>query len=188
MVLPAGFGTLLTTEACLDWWTLIQHYGGPTRILDWTQSPLVALYFAVRQRWDRDGAVWAVHAVKLNERGDDRFGPLPASDAELWRNETPDARVYVHGTNRPTDRMIAQQGAFSVGHDILVDHADSIADLLPEVEGGLMLRRRFVIPGSAKPSFLRQLHHMNVTAAALFPGLDGLGSELEELARLQQHR
>lgn len=51
------------------WLTLMQHYGLPTRLLDWSRSPLVSLYFTVcdKSRWDKDGCVWMLTPGKLNE-------------------------------------------------------------------------------------------------------------------------
>lgn len=51
------------------WWQVMQHYGAPTRLIDWTQSPYVAAYFAVVDHWDRDGVVWGFNpAARLRQR------------------------------------------------------------------------------------------------------------------------
>lgn len=51
-----------------EWLSLMQHYGIPTRLLDVTRSPYVALYFAVRDwRRDSDAAVWGFNPVNLHD-------------------------------------------------------------------------------------------------------------------------
>ena len=53
-----------------SWLTLMQHYGLPTRLLDWSESPLVALYFALSSDRDAktDAAVWVLNPMKLNKK------------------------------------------------------------------------------------------------------------------------
>jgi len=54
--------------AMFDWLCLMQHHNAPTRLLDWTENILLALYFAVRDREaDCDAAVWVLNAGRLNE-------------------------------------------------------------------------------------------------------------------------
>jgi hypothetical protein len=55
-----------TWDDRLRWLLLMQHYGLPTRLLDWTESVLVALYFAVQGSADKAGEVWCIRPDKLN--------------------------------------------------------------------------------------------------------------------------
>lgn len=190
--LPAGAGSLIQTAALSSWWSLMQHYRAPTRLLDWTHSPLVSLYFAVRDHWDSDGAVWCLHRRSLWERSDAVYGADPpelkSDEAKMWWADAPARRVYAFDASRPTDRMVAQQGTFTIAHDVLLDHAVGIADAVPEesIIGSTqsILRRKYVISAAAKRKLLQRLHQMNIGAGALFPGIDGFGSELDELVRL----
>lgn len=52
-----------------NWLTLMQHYGLPTRLLDWSRSPLVALYFAIcdNSQYEKDACIWILTPRKLNE-------------------------------------------------------------------------------------------------------------------------
>jgi hypothetical protein len=45
----------------LGWLSLMQHYGAPTRLLDWSESPFVAAYFAYEQSSNSDGAIYALN-------------------------------------------------------------------------------------------------------------------------------
>jgi hypothetical protein len=48
----------LPLQPIMEWWALMQHYGAPTRMIDFTKSPYIGLYFAVDSNWDRDGALY----------------------------------------------------------------------------------------------------------------------------------
>ena len=56
-------------DALLEWWALMQHYGCPTRLLDWTASPFVATYFAAIDEPESDGTLWAFNREALLQQG-----------------------------------------------------------------------------------------------------------------------
>jgi FRG domain len=183
----------------VNWWTVMQHYSAPTRILDWTHSPLVALYFAVNTKWTTDGAVWIVHIGSLVKYSNQRYGEIKDWELEdegiedqtdtLFRSENPPPRIISFDRTLLTDRMAAQQGTFTICQDLLIDHAHAIAEVLPAPEPkgsgeAPIYRVKVIIPMTLKQEFLKRLHLMNITASALFPGIDGLGREIEELIRI----
>src|SRR5262249_10069100 len=89
--------------------------------------------------------------------------------------------IYFVRRPRETDRMAAQQGFFSVSPQVLADHAELLYSATRDAPEDEPQFFRFIVETDQKLPFLRQLLAMNVTARALFPGIDGLGKTVEEL-------
>lgn len=51
-----------------EWLFLMQHYGVATRLLDWSESPLTSLYFAITEAADKSGALWVLLPTELNKK------------------------------------------------------------------------------------------------------------------------
>ena len=174
----------------LSWWTLMQHHHAPTRLLDWTYSPFVALYFACVQLEQREGAVWMVASRYISEQMVKKF-PDCAGDAtrerqlQCYRSPSgPDFLDFIE-RNTQTAQMVAQQTMHSVSTAPLADHGALVESVLTGKESrqGNPFRK-LIIPERKKVEFLRRLRFMNVTSNALFPGIDGLGRSIAELAVL----
>lgn len=172
-----------------EWWALMQHHGAPTRLLDFTTSMYVAAYFASVDDWDVDGAIWLFHVKTLIDQ-------LLAEASLRARLKTlvlratgrpEDIGVFnVFRPTKPSHRMIVQQGYFLFHESLLTNISDYLDGKLAREHssGGGEVYRKLIVPMELKPLILRHLRAMNITAASLFPGVDGLGIAARELARL----
>jgi hypothetical protein len=167
------------------WLALAQHHGLPTRLLDWTYSPFVALHFATDDAddWNRDGAIWCVDyaaakrllppalARVLADDGADVFTPelLGRAVDRLQDLETRASEPCLVFLEPPSldERIINQYALFS----LLSSAAD---DMHAWLDDHPALGRLVIVDGQAKPEIRDKLDQANVTERVLFPGLDGL--------------
>jgi FRG domain len=165
-----------------DWYFLMQHHGLPTRLLDWTESALVSLYFAVERRTpNAPGAVWILDPWWLNARIAE-IGELvggcyhPSIQRYIWpvwgnRDQLPNMPAAFEPPHN-SKRLAAQRGKFTV-------HGSSRASL--EACESLKPRLvKIVIPASAKDKIRRQLAMAGITEGVIFPDLGGLSREVKE--------
>jgi hypothetical protein len=169
-------------DSTWNWLSLAQHHGLPTRLLDWTYSPYVALHFATAPQREDDGAVWMVDYVSAhelappelreqlqNEGGNVFTTEMLAAAAEDFAQLDALGGDFVVFVEPPSydERIVNQYALFSLMSGA---HAsfDAWLDAHPD------LGRKVVIPGELKWEVRDKLDQANVTERVLFPGLDGL--------------
>ncbi len=172
----------------VDWWALMQHYGAPTRLLDWSKSPYVGMYFAVEKDWDRPGSLWWFSGAAAENLMTRTFGKLYRdirgdNDEPFFGEPLP--MLLTFSLRRTVDRIGNQQSNFTICLDASADHVDILAPLADYGDGPHL--GKLIIPAEAKREFLRELQLMSVTGKSMFPGLDGLGRSIGELTRLSLH-
>jgi len=84
---PAIDPTLASRTQNLDWLFLMQHHGLPTRLLDWSESALVALYFAASHVPDNqvDGTIWWLDPATVNQAELGESKMMGAGGPDIWR-------------------------------------------------------------------------------------------------------
>jgi len=194
---------------------LAQHHGAPTRLLDWTRSLLVAVFFAVCSADDVDGAVWCLNLSafpfppELGRRhpgGGHRlesihqycresvlsfFQPISANVGGTFISPAP---AFVVIEPPAIDARINQQEALlSVhlsfhDHELEWDYTRHLADI--ERYHQITAVTKIVIPNSKKHAIRTQLEtQTRITLYRLFPDLNGLARWLNEgnRARFQRY-
>lgn len=170
-----------------EWLFVMQHHRVPTRLLDWTESPLVGLYFVVTERLRSEGVLWAMQPVELNRFANIRMAnsrDIPAFDEDPFLNSYLPSRLASEEQSRlgtvaflaprNTARSQAQLAIFTITH----------RDLTPieELGDGRHIWR-YIIPSRAKRRIRAELERLHITRLTLFPELESVGIHTKEILK-----
>lgn len=192
----------LPSNDYFHWAEYAQHFGVPTRLLDWTSNPLVALYFACKDRNDTNAVVWVLHVKNYDN--------IPDPQAEMMMNKSRRELVdeALHGNagyeypliytpSYVDKRMSAQSSYFMVWGKQDIPFEKMFTDdkywmEIPEKEPGFrtygdqqvknMLFSIKVFADRKQP-ILHELDSLGINEKTLFPGLDGIGRYIERRYR-----
>ncbi len=178
-----------------EWFFLMQHFGMPTRLLDWTTSAITALAFSVFFRDDlsdsskhygKDIDIWCLAPLKLNElakinetekipniTADDQIQTIYKTDSKV-----PTYPVAIFGPLN-NERIVSQKGVFT-----LYPTSEAVPKLEEDSKADEFLRR-IVIKGQDKINNIKnELSVIGMSETSLFPDLNHLSLELRrELAQ-----
>ncbi|MDX5417889.1 MAG: FRG domain-containing protein [Hymenobacteraceae bacterium] len=177
-------------DSIWNWLAVAQHHGLPTRLLDWTYSPYVALHFATQNlsSYNEDGAIWCVDYVKANEflppklksaireEGSNVFTPemlqpVCSSLKELAQLQAEEFVVFLEPPSLDA-RIVHQYALFSL-------MSTAQANMSAWLERHPELYFRVIIPARLKWEIRDKLDQANITERVLFPGLQGLSQWLK---------
>lgn len=185
-----AYRDVVDKDTIWHWITVAQHHGLPTRMLDWTSSPMVAVHFATAEiaHFESDAAVWMVKYQDIHEELPDSLKTILQEDGanlftvkmlqknigslqELEKLSESPFQIFMEPPSID-DRIVNQHGLFSISSrpDIAMDR------WLAERP---KYWKKLIIPARLKWEFRDKLDQSNITERVLFPGLDGLSTWLK---------
>ncbi|MBU4304749.1 MAG: FRG domain-containing protein [Candidatus Omnitrophica bacterium] len=184
----------------LEWLALMQHYGCPTRLLDFTYSPYVAAFFAFDECYNKNGAIWCVNADWCKERSVQKYNKefhkeikegkkeeitiladfgKEETFQDFWKNPKALSMVFPVNPAHANERLAIQQGVF-----LCTGSSQSFKGNIDAMSEGenhyLKYILKIVVSSEARKEAIVDLNRMNINNATLFPGLEGYAKSLKD--------
>jgi len=183
-------------ERYYEWLSLIQHHSASTRLLDWTHSPYVATYFAIKSLLHESGkkeafSVWAIRKAALRTVNDEEC--IIGKESFLCRHNeeksSNDCRcVLIVNPKYSNKRMQLQQAIMLSPTDISISFEENLSSAFDK-NGGDTNLIKFIFEGIEDDyivdSALVDLDYMNINEVTLFPNLDGLAKQINRRSLLK---
>jgi hypothetical protein len=166
---------------------LMQHYGVPTRLLDWSENPFVSIYFALldeNKTMKRQATLWMCNPAEWNRAALSHVGfkggildpsetPVRSYSPGVDAGQMPNFPIMIYGSyNSP--RIVAQRGGFALFGQGMKS-MESVYESGPFPSGIL---KRVVIPRESVAEIRKSLFRKGFTESVVFPDLEGLAKEL----------
>ena len=164
----------------LEWLSIIQHWGGKTRLLDFTYNIFTALYFATME--NEDSAIWCINLDKLYEKNFKNFSECEGHEKcieDFFKNNV----LYASGWYSlkgiihyqplfKNDRMYSQEGLFLIPLGLNDSFENNLCSQLDISDQNYVIKIK--IPKEKKIKIIEQFMKLGTTGKSLFPDLNGV--------------